>query len=106
MAKRKASAARNRVRGSELLAGRRVTASELQQLVSLGQKQGIRLVHWSIYGQPAPDGVSGAFQVKPELAGSVLAALMKMRGVGVDVFPYGIPVPKDMVIRFNSRTIG
>jgi len=80
-----------------------MTLAGLNRLVSLGQKQGIKLVHWSIYGQPAPDGVSGAFQVRPELAGSVLAALVKMRGLGLDVFPYGTPVPKDMVIRFNSR---
>ena len=93
-------------RGSKLLhATAALSSSELQQLVALGQKQGIKLVHWSIYGQPAPDAVSGAFQIKPGRAGDVLTTLARLKGLSLDVFPLGLPVPREMIVRFNSRAV-
>ena len=109
MATRKTAAAGSlaRMRGSERLAARSgFAAKDLGKLVALSQKQGVKLVHWTIYGQPAPDGVSGAFQVNPKLASSVIAALMKVRGLGLDVFPYGTPVPRDTMVRFRSQFAG
>jgi len=92
-------------RGSRLLGGAAISQGDLERLVALGQKQGIRLVNWHIYGQPVIDGVSGAFQMRPNQAGEVLAVLSKLRGLGLDVFPLGIPVPKEMIVRFRSSNL-
>ena len=92
-------------RGSRLLGSATISQGDLERLVALGQKQGIKLVNWHIYGQPVLDGVSGAFQVRPSQAGEVLAVLAKFRGLGLDVFPLGTPVPKEMIVRFRSSNL-
>jgi hypothetical protein len=97
-------------RGSEklLASGTSLTEKDLSQILRISSKRNVKLVNWCIYGQPAPDGVCGEFQVSPTIATSVIRDLIRLRNirVGLEVFPYGIPVPDGVMVRFNSRMRG
>jgi hypothetical protein len=77
---------------------------DLQQLVELSRQDGVELRDIWIYGQPAPDVVSGTFQVNPEIAANVVQELL-VREIRfrLDVFPLGIPIPDVVQIDFTSK---
>ena len=103
MAKRKKAVTPRR--GSEMLGSRMALSSkDLNQLLVISRKKGVKLVDWTIYGQPVPDSIFGAYQVNPKIAGAIVTDLLKLRGVGFEVFPYGIPVPDNVLVRFRNRS--
>ncbi len=96
--------ARKKTRGStKLLAGKRLSASDLQRLVTLTQARGVKVVDWNILGQPAPEAVRGTLQVGPARASKLLADLLRLRGLRarLEVFPLGIPVPHVYNVRIS-----
>lgn len=98
-------------RGSEKLLealkanrGRTLASDELERVLDLTEEDGIRLLQWWIRGQPNPDALTGAMRVDRDLAGRIidrLLALEKSR-LRLDVFPYGIPIPDEVLIRFST----
>ncbi len=91
-------------RGSEqMLEERGLPEKQLQQLLSLSQRQA-RLVYWFPKGQPVPDAIYGAVIVQPDRAGRLIDRYLKLEGLGLrlDVFPLGIPVPEEVLIRFQQ----
>lgn len=80
------------------------TQKELAQFTTISKKRGARLVDWCIYGQPAPDGVCGRYQVTPGIAGNVISDLIRLKGfrLKIDVFPLGIPVVDNVLIEFKT----
>jgi hypothetical protein len=91
-------------RGSErMLRERELPEKQIQQLLSLSQRNA-RLVYWFPKGQPVPDAVYGAVIVPPDRAGRLIDRYLKIEGLGLrlDVFPLGIPVPEEVLIRFQQ----
>lgn len=98
-------------RGSEKLLealkanrGRILATDELEKVLDISQEDGIRLLQWWIRGQPNPDVLTGAIRVNRDIAGRVVDRLLafdKSR-FRLDVFPYGIPVPDEILIRFET----
>jgi hypothetical protein len=98
-----------RKRGSTKLAARqapvaRLSEVDVRKVIALSQRKGIKVVDWWIYGQPAPDVIGGTFQTAPRLAGSLVQALLTVKGIrqGIEVFPLGIPFPREVQIRFEA----
>lgn len=98
-----------RARGSRKLAGaavsgRQLSAVEMSKLVALSKRSGVKIVDWWVAGQPTPDAVSGSFQTNPRVAVAVLRDLMGLKGLrpNIEVFPYGIPVPRNVIVRFTA----
>ncbi len=96
-------------RGSSKLAAKqkgaaRLREADVRKVIALSQRKGITVVDWWIYGQPAPDAVGGTLHVAPRQASSVLQALIGLKGFrpGIEVFPYGIPNPRAVQIRFTA----
>ena len=97
------------LRGSEQLLSRLADAKildqdSLAQLVGFTRKRGVRLVHWWIRGQPRPDWVEGAFLASPGSAPGLITDLLRFNRVRfrLDVFPYGIPVPDEIMIKVQN----
>ena len=91
-------------RGSErLLRERGLPEKQLSQLLQLSQRQA-RLVYWFPRGQPLPDSILGAAVAPANKAGAYIDRLYKIQGLQLrlDVFPYGIPVPEELLIRFEQ----
>lgn len=97
------------IRGSEQLLARlgeqKVLPKEtLDQLVNLTRKRGVKLVQWWIRGQPRPDFLQGAFLASPVSAGGLITELIRLERLRLrlDVFPYGIPVPDQVLVKFEN----
>ena len=91
-------------RGSErLLRERGLPERQLSQLMQLSRRNA-RLVYWFPKGQPVPDAVLGAAVIPAGKAGAFIDKLYKLEGLQLrlDVFPYGIPVPEELLIRFEQ----
>ena len=98
-------ATRTRLRGSQkLVRGHTLDARELAALTRLTASRGVKVVDWTILGQPAADGVRGTVHVAAPRAGTLVAQLLRLRRLRlfVDVFPLGIPVPRQFEIRFRQ----
>jgi hypothetical protein len=80
------------------------TSEELKQLTSAIQMYGGRLVEYFPCGIPAPDSVWGTATVRPEYAGAMIQALLKLDRFRLrfDVFPYGIPYPDIVNVQFRT----
>lgn len=98
-------------RGSEKLLealkanrGGLLAMDELETVLDITEEDGIRLLQWWIRGQPNPDALTGAIRADRDHAARVidrLLALEKSR-LRLDVFPYGIPIPDEVLIRFAT----
>jgi hypothetical protein len=92
-------------RGSEkFLRARSLPEKELKRLFSiLNDDSEIRLIDWLDRGQPAPDAIFGAVTAKLDHAGVVVDKLVSFNALRLrlDVFPYGTPVPDEILIRFQ-----
>lgn len=91
-------------RGSTKMAKQRgISEKGLSQLLESAKSSG-KLVDWFPYGQPAPDGVSGAVKVPIKDLGGVIQRLIEIEGLRLQlrVFPYGIPVPDEVLVRFED----
>lgn len=86
-----------------LTKARTLAKSDLARLVQLTKSSGVKLVDWHVLGQPAPESVLGSVLVSSARAGSFVSALLKVRGLRprVEVFPLGIPVPRQFSVRFR-----
>jgi hypothetical protein len=80
------------------------TAEELKQLTSAVQAYGGRLVEYFPCGIPAPDSVWGTATIRPDLAGAMIQALLKLDRfrLRLEVFPYGIPYPDLVNVQFRT----
>jgi len=93
-----------RTRGSaKLPPGRSIRPKDLQKIIALTKRTGVRVVDWTILGQPTPDAVTGSLHVRPGQAPRVLAGLLKLKDLRPElrVFPRGIPRPDLFEIRFR-----
>jgi alanine-alpha-ketoisovalerate/valine-pyruvate aminotransferase len=107
MAAAKKSKAEKLVRGSEKLMakGQVFSEKEIKQFHRIAARSGVKLVDWSIYGQPGPDVIFGKYQVDPKSAARLVRDLINLRGVrvGIEIFPLGIPVPEVVIVDFDTR---
>jgi hypothetical protein len=80
----------------------------LKQLTSAIQAYGGRLVEYFPCGIPAPDTIWGTASIRPDAAGALIQALVKMDRFRFrfEVFPYGIPYPDLINIKFKSPGAG
>lgn len=86
---------------ADSLGGQRFAARDLKRIVEV-LSQGGRLVEYFPKGQPLPDVVHGTIQVGKKDVGRVLQRLVDLRGVRVqrlEVFPLGIPVIDELMVR-------
>ena len=96
-------------RGSEKWRREVLPEAELERLWrSLEEDEAIDLLHWWWRGQPAVDAIAGVVRVSPETAGKVVDKLVNFERLrlNLDVFPYGIPVPREVLIRFEQGQPG
>ena len=96
-------------RGSERMMQERMerttlSPEQLQQLVELSRRDGVELRNIWIYGQPAPDVVSGSLDVNPDNAASIVQELLSQEiRFRLELFPLGIPFPEIVRIDFGNR---
>lgn len=86
-----------------LLKARSLSKQDLARLVSATKGAGIKVVDWHILGQPAPESVYGTVTVSAGKAPGFLRDLLRLKGFRprVEVFPLGIPFPRQYNIRFR-----
>ena len=92
------------MRGSEqLLRERGLPEKQLRELIQISQRNA-RLVYWFPKGQPIPDSILGAVLVPAGKAGAYIDRVHKLEGLQLrlDVFPLGIPIPHDILVRFEQ----
>jgi len=84
------------------------TSDELKQLTSAIQSYGGRLLDYFPCGIPSPDGVWGTASIRPDAAGAMIQALIKLDRfrLRLDVFPYGIPYPDIINVQFRTPGAG
>jgi hypothetical protein len=92
-------------RGSDkFLRARTLPEKELKRLFSvLNDDADIHLVDWLDRGQPTPDAIFGAVTAKLDRAGIVVDKFVQFESLRLrlDLFPYGTPVPDEILIRFR-----
>ena len=96
-------------RGSEQWAAERgIAPNEIKELMRLAQSVDGKLVPRWVKGQPAPDAVFGAVTVRPDGVGSLIQKLVGFKTLRpvLDVFPYGIPVIDEVLVRFEHGVSG
>ena len=101
------------VRGSERLMESRLgqpvplSKTALAKLIASVEREGVKVVDWTIYGIPAPEGIKGTVQVPYKEAGRFVQGLMGSSGLRLrvtDMFPYGIIDPEGVQITFEGRS--
>ena len=108
MATRERQADGKAERGSErLMAERSFSEDQLRQLLRLSQRTA-KLVYWFPRGQPVPDSIYGAVVLPVGKAGGFIDRLHRIEGLQLrlDVFPLGIPVPEELLVRFEQGFVG
>ncbi len=93
-------------RGSaELLKHGAIRAEDLKRLLKVLQSDEVELIHWFPKGIPNPEVLYGAVRTRPDIVGQVVGNIIKAEGLRLrlDVFPYGIPFPDDVIIRFETH---
>jgi hypothetical protein len=94
-------------RGSaKWLKERTIPEREVDELLKLTQSEG-ELLHWFPLGQPNPDGVFGTVRLKPNAVGPFIGRLVAFERLRLrlDVFPYGIPVPDEVLVSFEHARL-
>jgi hypothetical protein len=93
-------------RGSaELLKQHPLREADLKALHKALSEEELEILHWFPRGTPNPEVIYGAVRTRPEVAGSVVASLIKNQHVRLklDVFPYGVPVIDEIIIGFETQ---
>jgi len=93
-------------RGSaELLKQGAIRPEDLKRLLKILRSEEVELVHWFPKGIPNPEVLYGAVRARPDVVGQVVGNIIKAEGLRLrlDVFPYGIPFPDDVIIRFETH---
>ena len=81
-----------------------IAEADIRRLIELSKAEGVRIVDWMDLGTPAPDVISGIFQVEPAMARDIVSRLMETDGrLVLKVFPRGIPFPDVLDIDFQLR---
>lgn len=77
---------------------------ELESVLALRDRRSVKLVDWTVFGQPGPDVFKGSFQVSPNAASSLISELLKLNEIRLQfrVFPLGIPFPDIFRIDFEA----
>jgi hypothetical protein len=95
-------------RGSDVLkrlAGSRqhnLDEATIQRLGEVVDKHSLKVLDWTIYGQPAIDRIRGTLRCDPKNAGSVVNQLVNDQvRWNVRLFPYGIPFPDEVIIHIE-----
>src|SRR5262249_43053943 len=80
--------------------------AELRKLVAAVTRHG-KVIDWCQYGQPGIDGVCGNVLVGPKAAGGLMVDLFSLEHIRphLDVFPYGIPVIEQLLIRLRAGKV-
>lgn len=83
---------------------RALPTEELREVLSITEEDGVKLLQWWIRGQPTPDWLTGAVRVDRKRAAATIDRLLSFDELRfrLDVFPYGIPVPDEVLIRFAT----
>lgn len=99
----------NEERGSakiirERMGGTGVIGEKDLELIARATKlDNVRLARWWWLGQPAPDFISGALELKRDQLGEVINSLLQTEvPLVVKVFPKGIPWPEEAILTFQS----
>jgi hypothetical protein len=89
---------------SKLVRERALPKGELDRLWKvIDEDREIRLIHWWERGQPGPDVLFGTVKTDIGNVGGVIAKLYDFNELRLrlDAFPYGIPVPDEILIHFE-----
>lgn len=81
-----------------------ISAADLKAMVALTRQQGFKIIDWWVLGQPHPEVVYGTIQVDVAGTGGLVQDILKLKGVRtrLKIFPYGIPVPDFVHVRFEA----
>ncbi len=84
----------------------RLDTGELQTIIDIARRDGVKVVDWCTRGIPQIDVLTGEFQVRPELAGEVVSQFLRFERTRfwLELFPYGIPFPD--LVRLRFRNVG
>jgi hypothetical protein len=94
-------------RGSEILmqrmGRRRLSEDQLKRIITLvEQDDELRLIDILDIGIPWPDILYGTFRTTPKRLGTTLERMLDLEDVrvrGLEVFPYGVPVIDEIVVK-------
>ncbi len=96
-------------RGSDKLKqqiGARCTFEEadLEKVISVLRENDYKIIDWECKGQPRPDAFAGTVEVDGKRLGKATELISTKLGLrlGIEIFPYGIPIPDIYRIRFQS----
>jgi hypothetical protein len=98
-------------RGSEILkrlAGGRqhlFDESAFHRLGEVVDQHSLKVLDWTIYGQPAIDRVVGTLRANPKDTGAIIDRLINDQARWhVRLFPYGIPWPDEVIIQIEQNS--
>lgn len=92
-------------RGSSFLTAQ-YTEAELELLIGVGERLGIKLTDLFPFGVPAFDGATGTWRVTPEQLPDLIRELTQLEKIpNLKVFPKGLPATEafDVVFEAGSR---
>ena len=82
---------------------RRVTRSDLADLVKIAKETKARIVHTAAFGAEDPDDWCGTMWHRGPHVGPVIDLLIDRGWIITHVFPYGIPVIDGVMIGFANQ---
>lgn len=83
-----------------------LSRKDLQSIINVARRRGVRVIDWEQYGQPAIDAVAGKYQVSASAANAVLRDLLRLdMRLHLDVFPNGVPVVDHYTIGFETGRV-
>ena len=84
-----------------------VTEEGLAQAVGAVRESGYKIVRWWWFGQPGIDQIQAEFEMPVDQLGATVDQLASLHGeersIGLEVFPYGIPVIDGVRVAVDAR---
>lgn len=82
--------------------GTEFSKDQLRRLIELTRESGAKIIDWWELGQPGPEWVGGAAVVDRGQVGRLVEELLAAGPrIVLDGFPFGIPDPRELIVKFQ-----
>lgn len=82
-----------------------INKKQMAKIVDVSEQYG-KILDWCWFGQPGIDGFCGTIRVDRDMAGRLIQDLLSNDEIRIIIkgFPYGIPVPDEVMLEIGTRT--